>query len=229
MSEAWSCIMVRNNDFFKLYLVHYICWLNLPHQLIITFFFCLFCFVLCFRLTKSISSTLFILSPHVESFSHVESHFCNFNSNTTLYFIFIFIKIIFSLFYFNFFSLSSFLFSLSSFLFCSLCSPKSHGNPYPRRTQARQTHGEPRHGKPTASPVTANPRPAQSRQTEAQIAAETKTQTHEQTETQTHKQTQAHRQPNHHQKINKGEGRASYGEQRERTEKRERAQRRERR
>jgi hypothetical protein len=51
-------------------------------------------------------------------------------------------------------------------------------------------------------------------------------------------QTQAHRQPNHHQKINKGEGRASYGEQRERgdamekegeNEKRERAQRRERR
>jgi hypothetical protein len=36
--------------------------------------------------------------------------------------------------------------------------------------------------------------------------------------------TQPHRQPNHHQKINKGEGRASYGEQRERTEKRERAQ-----
>jgi hypothetical protein len=70
------------------------------------------------------------------------------------------------------------------------------------------------------------------RQTEAQIAAETptqtheqtETQTHEQTETQTHEQTQPHRQPNHHQKINKGEGRASYGEQRERTEKRERAQ-----
>jgi hypothetical protein len=100
----------------------------------------------------------------VESFSHVESHFCNFNSNTTLYFVFIFIKIIFSLFYFNFFSLFSFFFSLSSFLFSSLCSPKTHGNPYPR-----QTHGEPRHGKPTASPVNhGKPTPAQSRQTHAQ-------------------------------------------------------------
>jgi hypothetical protein len=167
-----------------------------------------------------ISNTLFILSPHVESFSLIESHFCNFNSNTTLYFIFIFIKIIFSLFYFNFFSLSSFFFSLSSFLFSSLCSPKTHGNPYPR-----QTHGEPSHGKPTPSPVTAThtTRQTHPRQTEAQIAAETKTQAHEQTKTQTHEQTQAHRQPNHHQKINKGEGRASYGEQRERMEKRERA------
>ena len=105
------------------------------------------------------NTTLHFISTCREFFTCGESFFY-LHSNTTLYFIFIFIKIIFSLFYFNFFSLSSFLFSLSSFLFSSLCSPKTHGNPYPR-----QTHGEPRHGKPTASPVTTNPRRAQSRQT----------------------------------------------------------------
>jgi hypothetical protein len=211
-------------------------------------------------LYKSNSNTIFILSPHVESFSHVESHFCNFNSNTTLYFVFIFIKIIFSLFYFNFFSLSSFFFSLSSFLFSSLCSrpTATHTTANPRQPIPRQTHGNPyprlHHHAETKTQATVNPTPPENpnpenpshrqpnqkiptpttrqthpRQTEAQIAAETKTQTHEQTETQTHKQTQPHRQPNHHQKINKGEGRASYGEQRERTEKREIAQWRERR
>jgi hypothetical protein len=78
----------------------------------------------------------------VESFSHVESHFCNFNSNTTLYFVFIFIKIIFSLFYFNFFSLSSFFFSLSSFLFSSLCS----------RPTATHTHGSTTTPRPKPKP-----------------------------------------------------------------------------
>ena len=111
---------------------------------------------------KSISNTdLYFISTCGE-FSTCGESFLQLYSNITLYFIFIFIKIIFSLFYFNFFSLSSFLFSLSSFLFSSLCSPKTHGNPYPR-----QTHGEPRHDKPTASPVTTNPRRAQSRQTHA--------------------------------------------------------------
>jgi FtsZ-interacting cell division protein ZipA len=126
---------------------------------------------------KSNSNTIFILSLHVESFSHVESHFCTFNSNTTLYFVFIFIKIIFSLFYFNFFSLSSFFFSLSSFLFSSLCSrptanPRLHhhaetktqatvnpnANPYPR-----QTHGNPyprlHHHAETKTQATVNPTP----------------------------------------------------------------------
>jgi hypothetical protein len=84
---------------------------------------------------KSNSNTIFILSSHVESFSHVESHFYNFNSNTTLYFVFIFIKIIFFIFYFNFFSLSSFLFS-------SLCSrpTATHTTANPRQPIPRQTH-----------------------------------------------------------------------------------------
>jgi hypothetical protein len=77
----------------------------------------------------------------------VESHFCNFNSNTTLYFVFIFIKIIFFIIYFNFFSLSSFFFSLSFSIFFTVlpCNPY-HGKPTanPRQPIQRQTHGNPR-------------------------------------------------------------------------------------
>ena len=52
---------------------------------------------------KSISNTLFILSPHYLYFSNSLFIWKTILSNTTLYFIFIFIKIIFLLFYFNFF------------------------------------------------------------------------------------------------------------------------------
>jgi hypothetical protein len=87
----------------------------------------------------------------VESFSHVESHFCNFNSNTTLYFVFIFIKIIFSLFYFNFFSLSSFfLFSLLISIFFTVL--KTHGNPYPRLHHHAETKTQ-----ATVNPNATNP------------------------------------------------------------------------
>ena len=66
---------------------------------------------------KSISSTaLYFISTCREFFTCGE-YFFQFHSNTTLYFIFIFIKIIFLLFYFNFFFLSlhfSFLLRFSS-------------------------------------------------------------------------------------------------------------------
>ena len=62
-------------------------------------------YYLIFRLFRASPTTLFILSSHVESSPHVESHFFNYTQQT-LYFIFIFIKIIFLLFSFNFFFLS---------------------------------------------------------------------------------------------------------------------------
>uniref|UniRef100_A0A2N9HW36 Uncharacterized protein n=1 Tax=Fagus sylvatica TaxID=28930 RepID=A0A2N9HW36_FAGSY len=69
--------------------------------------------------------------------------------------------------------------------------PRRDQNP-PRETHTRSDRDN------TENPPTANRSPD---------AAETKTQTHEQTKV--HRDlTQAHRQPNHHHKINKGEGRA---------------------
>ena len=103
----------------------------------------------------------------------------------------------------------------------------------PRAGSPRSTHAHPeinphpdRHRDNTANPPTANRNP--DRRRDQNPNPRTNRNPNPRTNP-TPPSTQPHRQPNHHQKINEGEGRASYGEQRERTEKRERAQRRERR
>ena len=155
---------------------------------------------------KSNSSTaLYFISTCGEFFTCGESFF-HLHSSTTLYFIFIFIKIIFLLSYFHFFSLSSFLFS-SSFstpvTHSTVQDPRPTANPDrqdPRQTQIGKTHDKP---KPTPSkPKPRSPPGPKPKPMNKPKSAETKTQTH--------------RQPNHHQKINKGEGRAMENRGRER-------------
>jgi hypothetical protein len=98
---------------------------------------------------KSNSSTAFyFISTCGEFFTCGESFF-HLHSSTTLYFIFIFIKIIFLLFYFNFFF--SLLISLFFFVLHS-GDPFHHPRP--------KTHGKPRSARPTANPrPTTNPSP----------------------------------------------------------------------
>ena len=167
---------------------------------------------------KSNSSTaLYFISTCGEFFTYGESFF-HLHSSTTLYFIFIFIKIIFLLFYFNFFF--SLLISLFFFVLYS-------GDPFHRPRP--KTHSKPKSARPTANPDRQDPRQTQAhpKQTKAQIAVGTKTQTHEQTQVRRDQNpSPPSTQPPPENQQRRGE---SYGEQRERTEKRGRAQWRERR
>ena len=65
-----------------------------------------------YEISKSISSSSVYFIFTCKEFSTCGEQFFQLHSNSPLYFIFIFIKIIFLLFYLNFFSLSSFLTSL---------------------------------------------------------------------------------------------------------------------
>ena len=122
---------------------------------------------------------LYFIFTYGEFSTRGESFF-QLHSNTTLYFIFIFIKIIFLLFYFNFF------FSLLiSLFFFVLHSGDPRQTQEPRQTQdPRLTHAHAEINPSLRSTQigTETKTQAHPEQTEAQIAAETKIQTHEQTE-----------------------------------------------
>ena len=105
---------------------------------------------------------LFILSPHVENFSHVESHFYNFTPTLLS------ILSSFLLFYFNFFFLSphfSFLsphFYFLLLLCCALPRPTAtprQTNPNPRQTNPRPTSNPRQTSDPRDEEPKPNPRP----------------------------------------------------------------------
>ena len=154
----------------------------------------------------------FLFSQYLEQLQHYSSFYLHMWTIFHMWRV-IFLSLLqhYSLFYLFFLS-PHFYFLLH----CTLPNPRqTHGSttmlrpkPKPPSTQRHQKIPTPR-TQATVNPTRkSQPREPKPPSTKPQIAAETKTQTHEQTETQTHKQTQPHRQPNHHQKINKGEGRA---------------------
>ena len=98
-------------------------------------------------------SSLYFISMCGEFFTYGEL-FLQLHSSTTLYFIFMFTKIIFLLFYFNFFfSLLISLFSLLIFIFFFIVLSQDPRQPHGKQTQT--------HGKPTAHHLAEiqNPRP----------------------------------------------------------------------
>ena len=91
-----------------------------------------------FKSVRASAATLFILSLHVESSLYVESHFFSISLQQTLYFIFIFIKIIFLLFYFNFF-----------FSLLQAANPTSKTRQQPPLHQAADSKPRPRSASPS--------------------------------------------------------------------------------
>ena len=92
---------------------------------------------------QSISSTVFYFIFTCGEFFICGESFFQLHSSTTLYFIFIFIKIIFLLFYLNFFSLSSFL--------ASLLNPPATSQPHPRLNHTQPKSATPQPHKPRSA------------------------------------------------------------------------------